>query len=60
MVKHTANIESEWRNAARQFYNHLFMCPYCRPKLNAYCDEGGRLGEQYKKAVDQERKDGNV
>ena len=54
MAKHTAHIDSKWRKAAERFYNHLFMCPHCRAYVNAYCREGGRLIEEYIKAVDND------
>ena len=55
MTKHTAHIDSEWRKPASRFFNHLFNCPHCRAQINAYCREGGRLREEYRKAVDNER-----
>ena len=60
MAKHTAHIESEWRKPAKRFHNHLFNCPYCRAQINAYCEEGGRLRDEYRKAVKLEEEDGHV
>ena len=56
MHKHVAHIDSEWRKSARRFYNHLFMCQYCRGTINAYCKVGGMLREEYTKAVENESK----
>ena len=57
MAKHTAHIESEWRKASKRFHNHLFMCPYCRAPIGVYCKDGGRLREEYRKAVENERRE---
>ena len=55
MNKHKAHIDSEWRKPASRFFNHLFNCPHCRAQINAYCREGGRLREEYIKAVDNDK-----
>ena len=55
MIKHTAHINAKWRKSAKAFFDHLFMCPHCRARINAYCEEGGRLRNAYINEVKNER-----